>query len=285
MSYVARCEQCGVIERGDLEAVGDAAEDHEQFHDVRVERVATDGGLDGGCPECGSSAYDRDRGTVQCLDCGFEYERITDRGQDVRSEWTLVCTDCDWEDQLVADGHPRDGPPSEVEDRVRKHKGTVDWSHVVRVEGRVADEDQEIDPSLLTDGGQSVDSIDRICEECGDVVVVPTSDNDDLCVGCALTSDTNYKSVVRAMSASPGATAAASEECDRSLAPDTGSELITDGGVQRWHYKDATSARSLAGVGTQNHCRNGTRGCPGPDAGGGELPCSACFLQEGDADA
>jgi len=53
---------------------------------------------------------------------------------------------------------------------------------------------------------------DRTCGECGDLIVVPTSDDDDLCVGCALTSDTNYKSVVRAMSASPGATAAASEE-------------------------------------------------------------------------
>jgi len=68
--------------------------------------------------------------------------------------------------------------------------------------------------------------IDRICEECGDLIVVPTSDNDDLCVGCALTSDTNYKSVVRAMSASPAATAAASEECDRSLAPDTDGDPI-----------------------------------------------------------
>jgi len=86
---------------------------------------------------------------------------VTDGGQGVRSEWSLVCTDCDWKDELVTEGHPRDGPPSEVEDRVREHKGTVDWSHVVRVEGRVADEDQEIDPSLLTDGGQSVDDTDH----------------------------------------------------------------------------------------------------------------------------
>jgi hypothetical protein len=44
MSYVAKCETCGVIKRGDLEEVGDAIEDHEQFHDVRIQRVATDGG-------------------------------------------------------------------------------------------------------------------------------------------------------------------------------------------------------------------------------------------------
>lgn len=175
MSYVARCETCGVIEQGDLEAVGDAAEDHERFHDVRVERVATDG------------------------------------GQDVRSEWTLVCTDCDWEDQLVADGHPRDGPPREVEDHVRKHKGTVDWSHVVRVEGRRADEDQEIDPSLLTDGGVH---------------------------------------------------------------------------AGRYRHQCVDAVRTHTGVGDQNNiCVNDTPGCPGPDAGGGELPCSACFLQGGDVDA
>ena len=68
--------------------------------------------------------------------------------------------------------------------------------------------------------GHESDGVDRICEECGDLIVVPTSDNDYLCVDCVLTSDTNYKSVIRAMSASPGATAAASEECDRSLTPD-----------------------------------------------------------------
>ena len=44
MSFVAECEQCGVIERGEFEAVGDAAEDHEQFHDVKISRVVTDGG-------------------------------------------------------------------------------------------------------------------------------------------------------------------------------------------------------------------------------------------------
>ena len=44
MSYVAECEQCGTIERGDLESVGDATDDHETFHEVRISRVAADGG-------------------------------------------------------------------------------------------------------------------------------------------------------------------------------------------------------------------------------------------------
>ncbi|QLH75771.1 hypothetical protein HZS55_09005 [Halosimplex rubrum] len=46
MSYVAECEQCGVLERGEFEEVGDAAEDHDQFHAVQVKRAATDGGVD-----------------------------------------------------------------------------------------------------------------------------------------------------------------------------------------------------------------------------------------------
>ena len=320
MSYVAKCKTCGVIKRGDLEEVGDAIEDHEQFHDVRIQRVATDGGSKLRCASCRATvtlddtlelqapeisdgtiarvricedcrpdtgnkrpvtAYkdllktvikrangieeeqatlgenewdpetaelrdgettdvdshvrrnaeqlrmakehleddddlvtdggrdqdeteffvvDEDRGAVvagpfdvkemaaeKALDRGPRHivateavlemievtssttirwenedvDVVTDGGQDVRSEWRLVCTDCDFEDDLVTEGHPREGPPSEVEDRVREHKGTVDWSHVVRVEGRVADEDREIGPSLLTDGGQSLDGIKR----------------------------------------------------------------------------------------------------------------------------
>ena len=35
MSFVAECEQCGVIERGEFEAVGDAAEDHVEHLDGR----------------------------------------------------------------------------------------------------------------------------------------------------------------------------------------------------------------------------------------------------------
>jgi len=43
-AYVAECETCGIIDRGDLETVGDAVEDHEQFHTVDVKPVAADGG-------------------------------------------------------------------------------------------------------------------------------------------------------------------------------------------------------------------------------------------------
>lgn len=55
--------------------------------------------------------------------------------------------------------------------------------------------------------------IDRICEECEGLIIVPTSD-DDLCVGCALTSDTSNKNLIGAMFASPVATPPASKERD-----------------------------------------------------------------------
>lgn len=52
MNYAAECQQCGIIETGDLEDVGDAVEDHDQFHDVNITRVATDGGVDGADKWC-----------------------------------------------------------------------------------------------------------------------------------------------------------------------------------------------------------------------------------------
>lgn len=50
--FVAECEKCGIIERGSLEEAGDAADAHERFHDVRVKRVATDGGSKLRCASC-----------------------------------------------------------------------------------------------------------------------------------------------------------------------------------------------------------------------------------------
>ncbi|RDZ53093.1 hypothetical protein C5C07_15270 [Haloferax sp. Atlit-4N] len=90
MSFVAKCKQCGVIERGDIEQVGDAAEDHEQFHDVRVSRVATDGGRNlKVCPRCdkphvrkrspatrGASGRDE---AYYCGRCGFSFDEPGER--------------------------------------------------------------------------------------------------------------------------------------------------------------------------------------------------------------
>jgi len=59
-------------------------------------------------------------------------------------------------------------------------------------------------PSLLADGGQSVSDIDRTCENCGDLIVVSSSDCDEFCVSCLFTSGKNYKNVALSMSASPG---------------------------------------------------------------------------------
>jgi len=56
--------------------------------------------------------------------------------------------------------------------------------------------------------------IDRICQECEGLIVVPTSDDDDLCVGCAFTSDRDYESRMSAVSVSPAAPAMLSKERD-----------------------------------------------------------------------
>jgi len=114
---------------------------------------------------------------------------VTDGGQTVDGEveWTMTCLDCDWEDQLTQEGHPRD-PPAEVEKRVTTHKHTTDESHIVRVKGQWADHDPTIDPSLLTDGGTPLLGQARCenghlcsrswnyCPECGDEV---DADQDD----------------------------------------------------------------------------------------------------------
>lgn len=122
-------------------------------------------------------------------DAGGAPRPIPDGGETVETDWTLTCLDCDFEAEFTTEGHPRDGPPEAVEKRVTAHKHTTDQSHVVRVEGRRADRDDEIDPSLLTDGGQ------RVCSRCGtdseDVAQVGHSlaeandpDNPLLCPDC-----------------------------------------------------------------------------------------------------
>jgi hypothetical protein len=85
-----------------------------------------------------------------------------EKGGDVETEWSLTCLDCDFSMQIDAEGHPRDGPPDVVRNRVTTHKHTTDESHVVRVAGRRADRDRDgtIDPSLVTDGGS------EYCAQC-----------------------------------------------------------------------------------------------------------------------
>ncbi|MFB1066478.1 hypothetical protein [Natrinema sp. H-ect4] len=56
--------------------------------------------------------------------------------------------------------------------------------------------------------------------------------------------------------------------------------MIRRGGS--WARADVDAVRNQAGVGEQSdECRNGTDGCPGPDADVDALPCMECFL-EGD---
>lgn len=50
-----------------------------------------------------------------------------------------------------------------------------------------------------------------------------------------------------------------------------------------WARADVDAVRSEAGVAEQsNECRNGTEGCPGPDADVDALPCFSCLLEAGE---
>lgn len=71
IDFVAVCEQCGELDRGDIEQAGDALEDHDPFHDTEIKRVATDGGFS-------ASGADRDiegpaAGSKVCFECGMVY--------------------------------------------------------------------------------------------------------------------------------------------------------------------------------------------------------------------
>jgi hypothetical protein len=89
-----------------------------------------------------------------------DFEDLRSDGGSVASEWTLTCLDCDWQHTITATGHPRDGPPDDVEDAATRHKHTSPGDHVVRVAGRVDDDGDDLDPSLLTDGGFVTDGGD-----------------------------------------------------------------------------------------------------------------------------
>jgi hypothetical protein len=71
MSYVAECEQCGTLERGDLETVGDAADDHETFHEVRISKVVTDGGR----PHTDTEYYVLDEDRTAVIEGPFQSKR------------------------------------------------------------------------------------------------------------------------------------------------------------------------------------------------------------------
>lgn len=90
MSYVADCEQCGVIERGDRETVGDAAEDHDRFHDVRISRIVTDGGR----PRDESAYYVLDEDRTAVIDGPFQSkQRASAEARDCGPNHVVVTED------------------------------------------------------------------------------------------------------------------------------------------------------------------------------------------------
>jgi hypothetical protein len=104
------------------------------------------------CDDCVAAFYDAQPDVD--ADCSDE-RLIADGGEEVKTEWTLTCLDCEFSGEMTEPGHPRDGPPKTVEKAVTKHKHVEDESHVVRVAGRRVDRDDSIDPSLVADGGST----------------------------------------------------------------------------------------------------------------------------------
>ena len=89
MSYVAECEQCGTIERGDLETVGDAADDHETFHEVRISRVVTDGGR----PHRDTEYYVLDEDRTAVIEGPFQSKRRASAEAEACGPNHIVATD------------------------------------------------------------------------------------------------------------------------------------------------------------------------------------------------
>ncbi len=217
MSFVAECEQCGVIERGDFETVGDAAEDHEQFHDVRVQRVATDGGRN---------------------------------------------------------------PDETVELRIRTNRSNL--AGIISVYG--------IGLHHAPAFGPAAGFLEDVLEGMEDVYPQQDRLNDLMCWMGSDAPGTSRDLDVELVELEDDPTDAGDGDDPEDDGPDKDPVdiPITDGGVVDGRYRQqcVDAVRTHAGVGDQdNTCVNDTPGCPGPDAGNGELPCSACFLRGGEADA
>jgi len=123
----------------------------ERLRDIAAERgdLVTDGGAPPATCTCCGIEFPPDG---ECRAASAHNFVAFDGGVEIGTEWTLTCLDCDFGTAITTEGHPRDGPPDVVRDRVTTHKHTTDESHIVRVAGRRADRDDNIDPSLLTDG-------------------------------------------------------------------------------------------------------------------------------------
>ena len=223
MSFVVECEQCGVIERGDFETAGDAAEDHEQFHDVKISRVATDGG--------GTVAHDDSHVLAETQVAGFgfangkvlerllvEFDKETpaakvtheriDYAEPLRDRDPHVST----REERVAnphDTHRTDKQKLEIgtsygEDRVtidfhehaprvyirHEHFDNGEWTEAAAWELHPVTGVEEISDSLVTDGGLPdtlegfVEAAKRVtCDGCGDEVHKRYTKR-GRCVGC-----------------------------------------------------------------------------------------------------
>jgi len=98
--YVAKCKQCGILTRGDLEECGDIIEDHDRFHATQVLEVATDGsGRYTDDTDYGCTPPEREK--TDCHRCGDEKVVVY-----VERSEPALCDDC--EESVANLNDPRD---------------------------------------------------------------------------------------------------------------------------------------------------------------------------------
>ncbi|WP_042662540.1 hypothetical protein [Haloferax sp. ATB1] len=317
MSFVAKCKQCGVIERGDIEQVGDAAEDHEQFHDVRVSRVATDGGVEmlQACPECNeSNVRTRSPGTRgaigndeahYCGECGASFDDPVERPRDPKGGipgHTLAA-------RLEA-ADPEDLGLSPRGERLVTDGGRNESAgYEVNVDGSTwnAPSEYAVYDAIHAVAGALLAGADEVMVTAADAEPT-TPERTRLGPGFAvirITEPETGRSKVHTLGTGDRINVTVGdqtvlvdpvgvEELDDAEKRADECEPVTDGGqydpsavagergADRYHHQCADAVRTHAGIADQDDsCVNGTVGCVGPNSGTGELPCLECLLGGG----
>lgn len=218
MSYVAECDRCGVIKRGDLEQVGDAVEDHEQFHDVQVKRVVADGGAAIPTVRFADDHVEQILAGEKTVTVRFGFEYDLDPGMRIRlvdecgEEFATatVATQCelraDWISYADFSGHRRYKTTGELVEQL----GEYYEPDLIGPETTLDVLVFQVDQRIATDGGQCADGPEQ--RECAiDGCTKPRHGKMRFCT--------------------PHSVDSAAGRPFRDLETDNDREVVTDGGV------------------------------------------------------
>lgn len=261
--WVAKCQQCGILDRGDREHVTRVVEDHDQFHSTQVLRPATDGGADlpdhltrmtrfgqGDiirCTTCGDEAETRDALTHKegCPD-DPESPVVTDGGE------PLPTCECAWCGKTV---------PSEDREYCADHKLLEGNDDIVSDGGVVVERLHYATASNAARRGLHVDENCPNLKEAKRTNSAPVTHppRGQLCSRCG--GDWTLDELQ-------------AQQDDQPAMPD-GGRTVAGAGTPVGDYtppQRGEAARQLAGVGDQDPL------CPHTD---GALPCFDCLTEGG----